>query len=199
MDEILSKVNDNFLSIIIDDIICYSDTFKLHLEHLETLFNRFAQEGLKFKPNKCELGITKIDFLGHTLSNNLFSPQRVKLDEILTIKTSNNKKEIRSFLGLVGYYNNFIKNFASIASPLYDLTKKNKKFEWKLEHQLALDKLKNSINDDSLICPFRPELRVRLECNAFDEDVGVVLSQKQSDGNWKPVRFASTIKKIGGL
>ena len=61
----------------------------------------------------------------------------------------------------------------------------------KLEHQLALDKLKNSINDDSLICPFRPELRVRLECNAFDEDVGVVLSQKQSDGNWKPVRFAS--------
>ena len=53
MDEILSKVNDNFLSIIIDDIICYSDTFELHLEHLETLFNRFAQEGLKFKPNKC--------------------------------------------------------------------------------------------------------------------------------------------------
>jgi len=53
MDEILSKVNDNFLSIFIHDIICYSDTFESHLEHLETLFNRFAQEGLKFKPNKC--------------------------------------------------------------------------------------------------------------------------------------------------
>jgi len=54
MDEILSKVNDNFLSIFIDDIICHSETSESHFEHLEALFNRFAQEGLKFKPNKFE-------------------------------------------------------------------------------------------------------------------------------------------------
>ena len=192
MDEILSKVeNNNFLSIFIDDIICYSDTFELHVQHLETLFHCFMQMGLKFKPNKCELAMTKIDFLGHTLSNNLLSPQKAKLTEILTIKTPTNKKDILSFLGLVGYYNKFIKNFATLASPLYDLTRKNKKFEWKLEHQEAFDKLKLAVNDDSLICPFRPELRIRLECDASDEGVGVVLSQEQLDGGWKPVRFAS--------
>ena len=86
MDEILSKVNDNFLSIFIDDIICHSETSESHFEHLEALFNRFAQEGLKFKPNKFEWGMTEIDFLGHTSSNNLLSPQRAKLDEFFTIK-----------------------------------------------------------------------------------------------------------------
>ena len=175
MDEILSKINNNFLSIFIDDIICYSDSLDLHIQRLEQLFQCFAEKGLKLKPKKCEIGMTQVDFLGHTLSSNLLSSQKAKLNKILEIKTPTNKKEIQSFLVLVGYYNKFIKNFA-IASPLYNLTRKNIKFEWREEHETAFQLLKEAINDDTCISPFRPELKIRLECDASDEGIGVVLT-----------------------
>ena len=65
MDKVLSKINNNFLSIFIDDIICYSGSFDLHIQHLKQLFQCFAEESLKFRPEKCEIGMTQIDFLSH--------------------------------------------------------------------------------------------------------------------------------------
>ena len=93
---------------------------------LRDVFQRIRCAKLTLRPSKCEIGSAEVDFVGHRIKEGQVEMDRGKLDKIRDAPQPTTKKEVRSFLGLAGYYRKFIPNFAEIAVPLTDLTKKGK-------------------------------------------------------------------------
>ena len=119
-----------FTMTYLDDIIIFSQDELHHLEHLEIVFSRLREAGLKMKRSKCDFFKSEIHYLGHLISPEGISPLPNKLDSIRHMPVPNSAKEIKQFLGLTGYYRKFVPRFADISRPLTTLTKKDVKFEW---------------------------------------------------------------------
>src|ERR1043165_2958402 len=134
MNEILREWLDDFVVVYIDDIMIYSKTFEEHLKHIEKILKKLKEVNLMLKLNKCKWCEQNIEFLGHIVGKDGLKPDPRKIEKVKKIKEPMTVTEVRSFLGLVGYYRRFIENFSKIAKPLHSLTKKGIKFEWKEEH-----------------------------------------------------------------
>ena len=119
-----------FAMTYLDDIIIFSENELQHLEHLEIVFSRLRETGLKMKCSKCDFFKSEIHYLGHRISPEGISPLPNKLDCIKYVPVPKDAKEIKQFLGLTGYYRKFVPRFADISRPLTTLTKKDRKFEW---------------------------------------------------------------------
>ena len=119
----------NFAMGYLDDIIIYSKTEEEHLEHLRIIFDRLRQAGLKLKLQKCDFFKKHIQYLGHLISDEGIQPLPEKLESIRKVSVPTNPKEVKQFLGLVGYYRKFIPRFADISRVLTKLTRKDIDFE----------------------------------------------------------------------
>ena len=134
-----------FVMTYLADIIIFRENESQHLEHLETVFSRLREAGLKMKRSKCDFFKSEIHYLGHLISPKGISPLPNKLDCIQHMPVLKNAKEIKQFLGLTGYYRKFVPRFADISRPLTILTKKDKKFEWTPACQKSFDLLKETL------------------------------------------------------
>ena len=132
----------NFAMGYLDDIIIYSRTEKEHLEHLEEIFNRLRTAGLKLKLEKCSFFKKHIQYLGHLISAEGIQPLPEKLESITKMPAPKNPKEVKQFLGLVGYYRKFVPRFADISRVLTHLTKKDVEFKWTSECENCFQILK---------------------------------------------------------
>ena len=101
----------------IDDLLVHTKTWEEHLQVLEELFTRLKAANLVARPTKCELGATQVDFLGHRIGKGTVGRQYCNGKKVKDAPRQTTRKEIRSFLGLVGYYQPCIPNFAAIAAP----------------------------------------------------------------------------------
>ena len=135
----------------LDDIIIYSSTPEEHLEHIRTVFEKLHDAKLSMKLSKCHFFAKEIQYLGHILGKEGIKPVPAKTEAIKVMHPPVNPKQVCAFLGLVGYYRKFIKNFAKIAKPLTMLTRMDIKFEWKEIHQDAFTKLKEAIIQASIL------------------------------------------------
>ena len=99
----------------LDDIIIFSQDELQHFEHLEVVFSRLQEAGLKMKCSKCDFFKSEIHYLGHLISPEGISPLPNKLDSIKHMPVPNSAKEIKQFLGLTGYYRKFVPRFADIS------------------------------------------------------------------------------------
>ena len=122
MNYIFGDLIGKILYVFLDDIIITSSTFEAHLENLQKVFDRLREVGLKLKPNKCHFLQKEIKFLGHKVSEKGIGPDESKIEKIKAFPIPRNAKEVKSFLGLSGYYRRFIKNYATISHPLTELT-----------------------------------------------------------------------------
>ena len=129
----------------LDDIIIFSQDESQHLKHLEIVFSRLREAGLKMKCSKCDFFKCEIHYLGHLISPEGISPLPNKLDSIKHMPAPNSTKEIKQFLGLTGYYRKFVPRFADISRPLTTLTKKDTKFEWTSACQKSFELLKEAL------------------------------------------------------
>ena len=129
----------------LDDILIFSPDNKTHLEHLEVVFQRLREADLKLKASKCNFFKKHIQYLGHLVSGEGIEPLPEKLEAVRKMPPPTTPKEVRQFLGLVGYYRKFVPKFADIARPLTNLTKLDIPYEWTTRCQEAFEFLKEML------------------------------------------------------
>jgi hypothetical protein len=121
---------DKFVVVFIDDILVYSKNEDEHTEHLHIVLQRLRDHRLYAKLSKCDFWLREIKVLGHTISQDGISVDPEKVQEVMDWKPPTTMRQIRSFLGLAGYYRRFIPDFSIIAKPMTELLKKGVKYEW---------------------------------------------------------------------
>ena len=126
----LNTTHCNYVSANLDDVIIYSPDFKSHLTHLEDVLAKLQHAGIKLTPNKCQFCQQEVHYLGHILSPDGLKPINTTIQRIQAFPTPKNRKEVKAYLGLVGFYCRFIANFADIAFPLYQVLQTNQEFVW---------------------------------------------------------------------
>ena len=124
MNRICKPYLDKFVIVFIDDILVYSKTKEDHSKHLRTILELLRQEKLYAKFSKCDFWLSEVQFLGHVVNANGIQVDPSKIESISKWKIPKSPTEVRSFLGLAGYYRRFIQNFSRIAIPLTSLTRK---------------------------------------------------------------------------
>ncbi|KAL5854909.1 hypothetical protein ACOSQ4_004711 [Xanthoceras sorbifolium] len=151
MNRIFRPYLDQFMVVFIDDILVYSQTIEDHDRHLRVVLQILREKQLYSKLSKCEFWLAEIAFLGHIVSADGIKADSKKIEAIIDWKPPKNVTEIRSFLGLAGYYRRFVKGFSSIASPLTTLLHKNVRFKWNDKCQVAFDRLKTMLVEASVL------------------------------------------------
>ncbi|KAA3466404.1 DNA/RNA polymerases superfamily protein [Gossypium australe] len=142
MNRIFRPYLDRFVFVFIDGILIYSrDEFE-HAEHLRIVLQTLRDKQLYAKFNKCDFSLRKVKFLGHIVSADDFRVNPSKIFAVIDWKPPRNVSEVRSFLGLAGYYRHFVKGFLLIATPMTKLLQKDVKFEWSEKCQQSFDQLK---------------------------------------------------------
>ena len=127
MNKVFMEELDQFVVVFIDDILIYSKSATEHEEHLRIVLERLREHQLYAKFIKCEFWLQEVAFLGHVINAEGVGVDPAKVEAITNCKQPTNATEVRSFLGLAGYYRRFIEGFSKIAKPLTELTKKDKK------------------------------------------------------------------------
>ena len=135
----------------LDDIIIFSETEEEHLAHIKEIFRRLEAADLKMKRSKCDFFKKHIHYLGHLISADGIRPLKDKLDTIHDMPAPRNSKEVKQFLGLVGYYRKFVPRFAALSRPLTKLTCKDKVFKWTHECRKAFNALKESLCEQPIL------------------------------------------------
>jgi hypothetical protein len=128
MNKIFIEYLDKFIVVFIDDILVYSRNEEEHEGHLRLVLQKLQDHKLYAKLSKCEFWLKKVAFLGHIVSKGGISVDPCKVQDVLSRKTPASVSDIRSFLGLAGYYQRFIKGFSKISKPMTELLEKDKQF-----------------------------------------------------------------------
>ena len=118
MNSVFMPELNKFVVVLIDDILIYSENEVDHAEHLRVILSRLREQKLYAKFSKCEFWLSKVPFLDHILSKDRISVDPSKVQEVMDRKALTLVHEVRSFLGLVGYYRRFIPDFSKIAKPM---------------------------------------------------------------------------------
>ncbi|BBN68979.1 transposable element gene [Prunus dulcis] len=145
MNRVFRRYLDRFVIIFIDDILVYSKSQKAHMKHLDLVLKTLRRKKLFAKLSKCQFWLDRVNFLGHVISAEdvYVDPQKVKA--VVNWPQPTSVTEVRSFLGLDGYYRHFVEGFSTIAVPLTRLTRKGVKFEWSDECEKSFNELKTRL------------------------------------------------------
>ncbi|KAL4026266.1 hypothetical protein IC575_014694 [Cucumis melo] len=130
MNRVFREFLDTFVIVFIDDILIYSKTEAEHEEHLRMVLQTLRDNKLYAKFLKCEFWLKQVSFLGHMVSKAGVSVDPAKIEAVTGWTRPSTVSEVRSFLGLAGYYRRFVENFSRIATPLTQLTRKGVPFVW---------------------------------------------------------------------
>ncbi|GJU98302.1 putative reverse transcriptase domain-containing protein [Tanacetum coccineum] len=191
MNRVCRPYLDKFVIVFIDDILIYSKTQEEHVEHLRLVLELLKKEKLYAKFSKCEFWLREVQFLGHVINGNGIHVDPSKIEAVKNWKAPRTPTEVRSFLGLAGYYRRFIENFSKIAKSLTILTQKSKTFNWGEEQEYAFQTLKDKLcNAPVLALPDGSEDFV-VYCDASRIGLGCVLMQRG-----KVIAYASRQLKI---
>ena len=145
MNRIFRPYLDQFVIVFIDGILIYSDSGEEHAEQLRTILQTLREHRLYAKLSKCPFWLDSVAFLGHIVSAEGISVDPQKVEAILNWKPPTSVIEIRSFLGLAGYYRKFVEGFSKIVAPLTRLTRKEEPFSWSEACQQSFDELKGKL------------------------------------------------------
>ena len=192
VDKLLNGLNE-FAGAYIDDIIVFSKTWSDHLHHLEAVLGKVQEAGLTVKGKKCQFGMPECAYLGHVIRSGTICPQSAKIEAVRNFEQPTTKTKVRSFLGLTGYYRKFIPDYATLAAPLTDLTRKTKPNQvvWTPECAAAFDQLKDSLCSSPVLKSPDWDKPFILQTDASNRGVGAVLSQPDADGSDRPVAYFS--------
>ena len=186
MNRVFSPYLDKFVIVFIDDILVYSGSQEEHAEHLREVLQILRERQLYAKFSKFQFWLDKVAFLGHVISAEDISVDRQKIEAIVNWKPPMNVSEVRSFLGLAGYYRKFVEGFSKIATPLTNLLKKDQKFEWSDTCQHSFEELRQRLTTAPVLALPSGKDGYVVYNDASKQGLGCVLMQ-----NGRVITFAS--------
>ena len=200
MHDCLGDLNMNWCIVYLDDIIIFSDTKEEHIKRLEAVFQKLMAAGLILKPTKCFFFRDEIEYLGHVVSGKGISTNPKKIEAVTKWPTPKTVYDVRSFLGFVGYYRRFIKNFSKITKPIREVitglenqskrAAKKTYIEWTDLADAAFDNLKTMCVSTPILAYPDYQLPFTLHTDSSTDGLGAVLYQKQ-DGKQRVIAYAS--------
>ena len=191
LEEILKGIPH--VAIYLDNIYCTGKSDREHLSTLDQICFTLNEVGMKVNPKKCDFMESKLEILGFSLDREGLKPSSSKVRAITEAPIPKNTRELKAFLGLVIYYENFLKDRAAKLQPLYSLLKRNDEWLWDRKCQEALDWVKHEISSDKVLTMFDPNKQLVLACDASFYGLSAILSHRFDSGVEKPICFASKI------
>ena len=177
----------------LDDILVHSKTEEENYTRVRALFERFREYGVVINPSKCSFCQTETNYLGHRISPEGISPLPGKVDAIKKYPRPSTGKQLRSFLGLINFYNRFLKNGAELTASLHKLhssSRGNKKLKWTEETITAFEKIKEILAENSLLVYPDHNAPLSLVSDASNIAIAAVLQQFNGE-TWQPIAFFS--------
>ena len=153
MSQLFSGKEWDFVSVYLDDVLIASPNIKEHLEHVKKVLLRIGEAGLRLKPSKCVFAADEIEYLGHTLTAEGVKPNSGKIEAVNSFPRPSTVKEVKSFLGLANFYRRHIPDMAVISRPLTALTRKDVKFDWTTECEVAFCEVKRRLVSAPVLYP----------------------------------------------
>jgi hypothetical protein len=181
MNMVLQELLGDYAFIYIDDIVIYSKTAKEHVAHLKNILDRLEKHGLRVKFSKCQLFKTEIEYLGFLVGRDGMKVNPRKVDAIEKFPTPRDVKGIQAFLGVVGYFRQFVPDYATIARPLYGLLKKNQKFSWGEEQEHAFQAFKKALTHAPVLAFPDFDKEFILTTDASGYAIGAILTQEDAN------------------
>jgi hypothetical protein len=174
-----------------DDILIASSSIEEHVEQLEQTLKQLHEAGIRLKKSKAKIAYDSVKYLGFIISHNTYQPDPAKIDAILHLPRPSNLKALRRFMGMCGFYQQFIRDYAQLLQPLLNLTKKDAPWIWTDVHESTFNKLKIAISDLPSLTIFNPELQLELSTDASTTHVAAVLHQLDEHGRRNLIACAS--------
>ncbi|KAK1650209.1 hypothetical protein QYE76_068014 [Lolium multiflorum] len=169
---------DKFVVVFIDDILIYSKSEEEHEQHLEVVLDTLREHQLYAKFSKCEFWLKEVGFLGHILSAGGIAVDPAKIKTVEEWKAPTTQTEVRAFLGLAGYYRRFVEGFSSLARPMTQLLKKDRKFEWTDKCEESFQQLKLRLTTAPILVMPDVTKPFDVYCDASKIGLGCVLMQE---------------------
>lgn len=190
MDRVIPTQLRENVFVYIDDLLVVSPDFDSHMICLRKVAECLSKANLTINVDKSKFCMKEIHYLGYIVGNGCLKTDPDKVQAISNFPTPKTKKQIRSFLGMAGWYQRFIANYAAIASPITDLIGKPT-FHWTPEAQKAFETLKDCLTTSPVLS--HPDFKrpFVIQCDASMTGVGSVLYQLDGDGNEHPIAFMS--------
>ena len=167
------------MEVYMDDITVYEGDFEECLTNLEVVLQRCIEKNLVLNWEKCHFMVNQGIVLGHVISNQGIEVKKAKIELISKLPSPTNVKTVRQFLGHVGFYRRFIKDFSKIAKPLYKLLEKDAEFSWDGDCQKSFEELRSHLSIAPIVRAPNWQLSFEVMCDASDLAIGAVLGQRE--------------------
>jgi len=181
---------EEFVIFYIDDIFVFSLTLAEHTEHVKTVLTRLYEDGFTLSPEKLQLGMRRVKILGHIVGEGEIRPDPEKVVAISKYPAPHNPKAILRFLGMVGFFREYIPEFGKTARPLYNLTRKNIKWKWTEIEQGAFEILRDALISNEVLALPVWDKPFHIQCDASYDGIGACLMQEGVKG-LRPIMFIS--------
>ena len=190
MNTVFKDELGRFVLVFLDDILIFSRTKEEHLAHLRAVLTRLREAKLYAKPSKCEWMQDQVEFLGHRIGRGGLTVMQEKVAAIQAWPTPKDASDVRSFLGLAGFYRKFVRGFSRVAQPLTELTHDKAPWTWGDSQRLAFEALQKALSEAPVLRIADPALPYTLHTDASGYAVGAALMQDHGSG-LQPVAFFS--------
>ncbi|GBG64018.1 hypothetical protein CBR_g40263 [Chara braunii] len=181
---------DRYVLIYLDDILVYSRSMEEHVEHLRTVLERLRQAKYKANRDKCEFVRQELEYLGHYVTPQGIRPLEDKIEALRVWPEPTNTTDVRSFMGLAGYYQRFITGYSRIVAPMTRLQSPKVPFVFDDDARRSFQALKTAMLMAPVLSIYDPTLPTRVTTDASGYGIGAVLEQHDGD-DWHPVEYFS--------
>lgn len=189
MDTMLANLPG--VAVYLDDVIVTGSSKSDLFDRLDAVLTKISEYGFYLKEEKCKFFMDSVKYLGFVFDKNGRRPDPENVRAIQNMPPPSNVATLRSFLGLISYYSNFLPQLHRLRAPMNHLLSKNVKWNWSTECQKSFDKVKSLLISDLLLTYFDPSLEIVVAADASDYGVGAVISHRFQDGTEKAIAHAS--------
>jgi len=193
-------MNDIFRTLIakgivvvyLDNILIFTETEEEHEQAVQRVLEVLVEHKLFLRPKKCEFHQKRIEYLGLVILENKVEMDPVKVARVCDWPTLENRTDMQVFIGFVNFYRHFIRDFSTIARPLFDLTHSDKAWNWDTKEQEAFERLKTVVTTALVLVSPQDSEPFRIEADSSDFASGAVLSQQlPGEEKWHLIAFYS--------